>query len=88
MATGMVPVATAVGDAGAILGGLGCLVPPRDPAALAGALGAMAALPVPARRAAGLAARARIESVYGVEAMAERFLSAWIDAGAVVDRRP
>ncbi|WP_156629932.1 glycosyltransferase [Methylobacterium sp. Leaf112] len=84
MAAGLVPVATSVGDAGAILGGLGCLVPPRDPAALAEALRAMATLPAPARRAAGLAARARIETAYGVGAMAERFLAAWIAAGAVI----
>ncbi len=88
MAAGLVPVATSVGDAASILGGLGRLVPPRDPEALARALGAMASLPEPARRAAGLAARARIESAYGVGAMADRFLAAWRQAGAVLDRRP
>ncbi|KQP10080.1 hypothetical protein ASF28_02665 [Methylobacterium sp. Leaf99] len=82
MAAGLMPVATSVGDAGAILGGLGRLVPPRDPAALADALAGVAALPPPVRRAAGLAARARIESTYGVGAMAERFLAAWRGAGA------
>jgi glycosyltransferase involved in cell wall biosynthesis len=84
MAAGLVPVATAVGDAAAILGPLGRLVPPRDPTALADALGAMAALPPPARRAEGLAARARIESEYGVGTMAQRFCEAWAAAGAAV----
>ena len=85
MAAGLVPVATAVGDAVMILGPLGHLVPPRDPVALAAALGAVAALPEPARRAAGRAARARIDAEFGVAAMAQRFLDAWAAAGAAVD---
>lgn len=88
MAAGLVPVATTVGDAAAILGPLGRLVTPRDPVALAEGVKAMAALPEPARRAAGLAARARIETEFGVAAMAQRFLDAWTGAGAVLQQSP
>jgi len=79
MAAGLVPVATEVGDARLILGPHGRLVPRSDPAALAAALADVAAGPL---REQGLAARARIEREFGVEAMAERFLVAWREAGA------
>jgi glycosyltransferase involved in cell wall biosynthesis len=88
MAAGLVPVATAVGDAAAILGPLGRLVPARDPVALAEALRTVAALQAPDRRAAGLAARARIEAEFGVATMAQRFRDAWGAAGAVMDSAP
>lgn len=81
MAAGLVPVATRVGDSTALLGEDGRLVAPGDPSALADAL--RAALADPARRPAeGLAARARIVSLFSPEAMAERFLAAWREAGA------
>lgn len=82
MAAGLVPIATRVGDAEAILGGIGQLVAPSDPAALALAVRSAAALPPPERMALGLAARSRIEAQFAVEAMADRFLAVWREAGA------
>ena len=84
MASGLVPVATRTGDAGLILGGLGRLVPPGDPNALAAALRAVGGLDPRARAAVGADARARMISAFGVEAMAERFLAAWREAGAQI----
>lgn len=84
MATGLVPVATRVGDAGLILGGLGALVAPGDAGAVAAALRGIAQRPVPVASADGLAARARIETGFGTAAMADRFLAAWREAGADV----
>lgn len=82
MAAGLVPVATDVGDARLILGPGGRCVPPSDPAALALALRRIAHMSGGERVAAGAAARARIETAFGVEAMAARFLEAWGIAGA------
>jgi glycosyltransferase involved in cell wall biosynthesis len=82
MCAGLVPVATAVGDAAGVLGGHGTLVPPRDPAALASAVARLASDPPETRRAAGLAARAHVAGRYGVPAMADGFLAAWdLDGG-------
>lgn len=84
MAAGLVPVATRVGDAAALLGEEGRLVAPGDPGALAAAL--RDALADPARlRAEGCAARARIVSLFSPDAMANRFLGAWREAGAAID---
>lgn len=88
MAAGLVPVATRVGDADAILGPLGRLVPPREPGALAAALRDLAEIPREARRAAGLAARSRIMTEYGTDRMTERFLAAWREGGAALGSAP
>ncbi|WP_238184233.1 glycosyltransferase [Methylobacterium trifolii] len=82
MAAGLLPVATRVGDSALILDGLGHLLEPGRPDALAAALRGAAAQDSGARRAEGLAARARIVGAFGPEAMAERFLAAWREAGA------
>lgn len=84
MASGLVPVATRVGDAALVLGPHGLLVEPGRPDALAEALRQVAALPAAERRAQGLAARARIETSFGPEAMADRFAAAWRAAGAEI----
>lgn len=86
MCAGLVPVATAVGDAAAILAGYGRLVAPGDPAALAAAVAEVAALEPAARAAVGLAARARIADAYGISAMADGFLAAWGGATSGTDR--
>lgn len=74
MASGTPVVATAVGGTPALLdgGGVGVLVPPRDPAALATAL--VALLGDGARGAAlAAAARARVESAFSTEAMVDGY---------------
>jgi glycosyltransferase involved in cell wall biosynthesis len=74
MASGTPVVATAVGGTPALLddGGVGVLVPPRDPQALAAAL--VALLGDPARRATlAAAARARVEAAFSTEAMVDGY---------------
>jgi glycosyltransferase involved in cell wall biosynthesis len=88
MAAGLVPVATRVGDAQAILGSLGRLVPPRDPAALAAALASLAVLSEADRLGTGVLGRQRIEAQFSVERMAERFVEAWRGAGAEIKPLP
>jgi glycosyltransferase involved in cell wall biosynthesis len=66
MAASLSPIATDVGDARAIVGPTGRIVPPRDPAALGAAMDAVAAEPAAARAAQGAAARARIAGAFGV----------------------
>lgn len=82
MAAGLVPVATRVGDAGAILDGLGRMVEPSHPDVLAAALREVAGWEPRHRRDEGNAARARIESAFGPQVMADRFLEVWREAGA------
>lgn len=84
MASGLVPVATRVGDAAALLGAGGRLVAQGDPDALAAALSDALADPVRLRDE-GRAARDRIVSLFSPETMANRFLDAWRDAGAAID---
>lgn len=84
MACGVPCVATAVGDAAAILGGTGILVPPGDPAALAAALARLAAMPTADRRALGAAGRARVLDAYAIAAAAERYAALWHDAAATL----
>jgi glycosyltransferase involved in cell wall biosynthesis len=66
MATGLPPIATDVGDARVIVGDVGLVVPPRDPAALGAAMDAFADEPAAALAARGAAARARICAAFGV----------------------
>lgn len=73
MAMARPAVATDVGDAAAVLGGLGRVVPPDDPAAMALALADLLALDDTARRALGTAARHRIEAEYAMPRCADRF---------------
>jgi glycosyltransferase involved in cell wall biosynthesis len=64
MSAGLVPVATDVGDARRIVGPVGHVVAPRDPAALAAAIKAEAGLSASGRRDRGLQARARIIGLF------------------------
>lgn len=77
MAAGLLPVCTDVGDARAIVGATGPIVPPRDATALASALRGAAALDPEPRSDRGLAARARIEERFSVARAADAFLAAW-----------
>jgi glycosyltransferase involved in cell wall biosynthesis len=76
MACGVACVTTDVGDAAAIVGAAGVVVPPGDPAALAEALTALAADP-DRRRALGAAGRARVLADYALPAVAARYAALW-----------
>jgi glycosyltransferase involved in cell wall biosynthesis len=79
MACGVPCVTTDVGDAAAVVGETGWVVPPRDSDALAGALlQALAASPGE-RQARGQAARARIETHFALEAVVARYNSLYAD---------
>jgi glycosyltransferase involved in cell wall biosynthesis len=67
MAAGLPAVATEVGDARAIVGDAGIVVPPRDPHALVAALEGLVAAGGAAMRGRGDAARARIESRFSLD---------------------
>lgn len=73
MACGVPAVVTDVGDAAAILGACGRVVPPRDPDALASGIGALLALDSNERASLGRAAAERIRSDYEIGAVVERF---------------
>ena len=73
MSYGRPVVATDVGDAAAIVGDTGFVVPAQDPAALAAAMQRMAALPPEAYRSLTIAARRKVETEYSLRAIAERY---------------
>ncbi|MEZ0395268.1 MAG: glycosyltransferase [Anaerolineales bacterium] len=79
MACGVPCVATDAGDAALILGGMGRVVPPRDPQALAEAWAEVLRLPVAERRALGRAARQRVEACYSLEKMAAAYTRLYED---------
>lgn len=73
MSSGLVPVATDVGDASLIVGDTGVVVSPRDAAAFAAALSAEARRPSAERRARGLRARQRIVDTFALDRMIDAF---------------
>ncbi|MBS28073.1 MAG: hypothetical protein CL566_03995 [Alphaproteobacteria bacterium] len=73
MSTGLVPVATDVGDARLIAGEVGTIVPPGDASALRDGLGALLALSDDAMVERGAAARMRIAGEFGLDRMIDRF---------------
>ncbi|MDN5842130.1 MAG: glycosyltransferase [Alcaligenaceae bacterium] len=78
MASGVGVVATDVGDAAAIVGNLGWVVPARDPAALSGALDAAVAECGSLAWAARLqAARESVGQRYSLETMVDRYQVIW-----------
>lgn len=74
MSAGLVPIATDIGDARAILDETGYLIAPRDRAALTAAIAAEAARPAAERRARGLAARAHVADHFGLERAIARYM--------------
>jgi glycosyltransferase involved in cell wall biosynthesis len=74
ISAGLVPVATDIGDARAIVGDTGTVIVPRDRATLAAAIAAEAARPATERQARGLAARARIVEHFGLERAIARYM--------------
>ena len=73
MACGVPCVATDVGDAAAMVGETGRIVPPRDSRALAAAMSEVLEMPALARRQLGERARERIKQRYSMEIVARRF---------------
>ena len=88
MASGVVCVATDVGDSAAIIGGHGRVVPPRDPAALASAIGWLAGLGRERRAAMGAAARDRVVRHYGIERIADSYAALYGSVLAARGLRP
>lgn len=87
MASGVPCVATDVGDAAEMLGGLGRVVPPRDPAALAQAVGAMLEeKDEPMMKTRLAQARERVAALYSLGGMRQAFESLW--TGLAAGRRP
>ena len=82
MAAGVPCVVTNVGDAAAIVGSTGRVVPRRDPAALAAAMLELLALGDAARRELGDGARARIVEQFSVSAMVAKTMAV---VGATLD---
>jgi glycosyltransferase involved in cell wall biosynthesis len=73
MACGLPCAATAVGDAAAVIGDTGLVVPPRDPAALAAAWEKLIACGAEGRHTQGLLARARIRRDFELDAVVARY---------------
>jgi glycosyltransferase involved in cell wall biosynthesis len=66
MASGVVCVATDVGESSLILRGIGRVVPPREPEVFAQACRELLAMPKPQRRKLGMDARARVEKCFSL----------------------
>lgn len=75
MASGIPCVATDVGDAAAVIGTTGSIVPPRDADALGRGLVDALRLPADSRAALGAAARARIERHFSLAASTEQYVA-------------
>lgn len=75
MATGVPCVTTDVGDAAAIVGGTGWVVPPRNSDALARALIEAIKTPPEELRARGAAARARIEAEFSIASVVAKYIA-------------
>lgn len=73
MACGVPCVATDVGDSAVVIGPAGEVVPPRDPDALAAAWERVLALPEAERAALGRQARARVESLFTLDAVTRTY---------------
>ncbi len=73
MACGLPAVATDVGDAREIVGDIGLVVPPRDPAALAAAIRTLAGESAQARAARARRARDRIGARFPLDRAVENF---------------
>ncbi len=81
MSSGLVPVATDVGDAANIIGDTGTVVRPGDPVSLGQAIKAIASLPHATIRDRGLKARQRIVENFSLERAVQRFADIYEDIG-------
>lgn len=88
MATGVPCVATDVGDAAAILGESGVIVPPRSPAALADAVLALIDGGADARAARGAAGRARVVAHYGLAEIERRYAELFAEISGAAQPGP
>lgn len=77
MASGVPCAVTDVGDSALIVGGLGRIVPPRDPAALASAIGDLLSLSPDERTRISAACRRRIADRYSLSEVAARYDRLW-----------
>ena len=84
MATGVPCVTTDVGDAAAIVGDTGWVVPPRNSDALARAMIEALESPPEELRARGAAARARIEAEYSIASVVEQYSALY---GRLIEER-
>lgn len=75
MACGVPCLVTDVGDSALLIGNQDLVVPPGQPAALADTIAAVAGIGTDARHALGQRLRDRVETLYGVDLMARRFLA-------------
>ncbi len=80
MATGLIPVATDVGDARMIVGGTGRVIPPGDVDAMAAAINAEARAPSDERSRRSLAARARIQQNFTIEKSVDSFAQLYAES--------
>jgi len=74
MACERLVVATDCGGVAEVVGGLGHLVPPRDPEALAAGLAQAIALPRDQARQIGRQARERVQTLFSLDAAVDRWL--------------
>jgi glycosyltransferase involved in cell wall biosynthesis len=72
-------VATRVGDSAYVLGDTGCIVSPRDPQALADAWALILESSNERIRAMGRAARARVEAMFSIGAVATQYIALYED---------
>lgn len=73
MCCGLPCVVTDIGDSAALVADCGRVVPPRDPAALAAQMQALADLGAEGRASLGARARRRMQSAFGLDAVAARY---------------
>jgi glycosyltransferase involved in cell wall biosynthesis len=79
MATGVPCVTTDVGDSANLVGDTGIIVPARDEAALMRGLLRLVSKPIEERRALGVAARARVEANYSLDAVVQQYVVTYED---------
>ena len=82
MACERVVVASDCGGVAEFTGGLGLLVPPRDPGALAAALAQAIAMPPDQARQLGQQARQRVQDLFSLDAAVDRWLGLYAGESA------